>query len=30
MQLFAYANNIPAHQAQQNFYKDIEEQYDDK
>jgi hypothetical protein len=26
----AYGNNIPAHQAQQNFYKDIEEQYDDK
>jgi DNA-binding transcriptional MerR regulator len=26
----AYANNIPADQAQQKFYKDIEEQYDDK
>src|SRR6188472_4057626 len=26
----ADANNIPADQAQQKFYKDIEEQYDDK
>jgi cell division protein FtsB len=26
----AEANNIPADQAQQKFYKDIEEQYDDK
>ena len=26
----AYANNIPADQAQQKFYKDIEEHYDDK
>jgi hypothetical protein len=26
----AQANNIPADQAQQKFYKDIEEQYDDK
>ncbi|HZD82868.1 MAG TPA: hypothetical protein VE076_08330 [Nitrososphaeraceae archaeon] len=25
-----YANNIPADQAQQKFYKDIEEHYDDK
>jgi hypothetical protein len=26
----AYANNVPADQALQKFYKDIEEQYDDK
>jgi cell division protein FtsB len=26
----AYANNIPADQAQEKFYKDIEEHYDDK
>lgn len=26
----AYANNIPQNQAQQKFYKDIEEHYDNK
>ena len=26
----AYANNIPLDQAHQKFYKDIEEEYDDK
>ena len=26
----AYTNNIPQNQAQQKFYKDIEEHYDNK